>query len=204
MKSSAVCRQASAWSPPASSCWIRKASCARRSKKCAVRRLRRHDNDACHKRSGTAPHAANAEPKPLVYVCPMPEHVSITYDHPGNCPICGMALVPVTPAEAQTTSARRQGALLHLPDAGARERSRGQTGQMPDLRHDAHSRDGASGRSHQFNAGKYRFSNPTVHQSANPKRGHKSRASEHQFCFQCKTGCKTALFLPDASRGDFG
>ena len=35
----------------------------------------------------------------VVYVCPMPEHVSITYDHPGNCPICGMALVPVTPAE---------------------------------------------------------------------------------------------------------
>jgi multidrug efflux pump subunit AcrA (membrane-fusion protein) len=34
---------------------------------------------------------------PLVYVCPMPAHVSITYDHPGNCPICGMALVPVTP-----------------------------------------------------------------------------------------------------------
>lgn len=30
-----------------------------------------------------------------VYVCPMPEHVSIVYDHPGNCPICGMALVPV-------------------------------------------------------------------------------------------------------------
>jgi len=26
----------------------------------------------------------------------MPEHVSITYDHPGNCPICKMALVPVT------------------------------------------------------------------------------------------------------------
>jgi rubrerythrin len=39
------------------------------------------------------------EPEPLVYVCPMPEHVSITYDHPGNCPICGMALVPVTPGE---------------------------------------------------------------------------------------------------------
>jgi RND family efflux transporter MFP subunit len=35
----------------------------------------------------------------VVYVCPMPAHVSITYDHPGNCPICGMALVPVTPAE---------------------------------------------------------------------------------------------------------
>lgn len=36
---------------------------------------------------------------PAVYVCPMPEHVSITYDHPGNCPICNMALVPVTSSD---------------------------------------------------------------------------------------------------------
>ena len=35
----------------------------------------------------------------VVYVCPMPEHVSIVYDHPGKCPICGMTLVPVTPSE---------------------------------------------------------------------------------------------------------
>ncbi len=42
---------------------------------------------------------ANIEKEGVVYVCPMPAHVSITYDHPGNCPICGMALVPVTPAE---------------------------------------------------------------------------------------------------------
>jgi RND family efflux transporter MFP subunit len=38
------------------------------------------------------------EPEAVVYVCPMPEHVSIIYDHAGNCPICGMALVPVTPS----------------------------------------------------------------------------------------------------------
>ena len=37
----------------------------------------------------------------LVYVCPMPEHVSIVYDHAGNCPICGMALVPVSPSALQ-------------------------------------------------------------------------------------------------------
>lgn len=43
--------------------------------------------------------STNAEKEATVYVCPMPAHVSITYDHPGNCPICGMALVPVTPAE---------------------------------------------------------------------------------------------------------
>ena len=30
------------------------------------------------------------------YICPMPEHVSIEYDAPGKCPICGMTLVPVS------------------------------------------------------------------------------------------------------------
>jgi RND family efflux transporter MFP subunit len=30
-----------------------------------------------------------------VYLCPMPEHVSLEYDHPGKCPLCGMTLVPV-------------------------------------------------------------------------------------------------------------
>ncbi len=48
---------------------------------------------------GRSPHPA--EPEAVVYVCPMPEHVSIIYDHPGNCPICGMALVPVTPSALQ-------------------------------------------------------------------------------------------------------
>jgi rubrerythrin len=32
------------------------------------------------------------------YICPMPEHVSIEYDHPGKCSICGMTLVPVSQA----------------------------------------------------------------------------------------------------------
>jgi len=32
------------------------------------------------------------------YICPMPEHVSIRYDHPGDCPLCGMTLVPVSEA----------------------------------------------------------------------------------------------------------
>jgi len=31
------------------------------------------------------------------YVCPMPEHISIRYEHPGKCPICGMDLVPAGP-----------------------------------------------------------------------------------------------------------
>ena len=29
------------------------------------------------------------------FICPMPEHVSIKYQQPGKCPICGMSLVPV-------------------------------------------------------------------------------------------------------------
>jgi len=41
------------------------------------------------------------EPETVVYVCPMPEHVSIVYDHAGSCPICGMALVPVRPSVLQ-------------------------------------------------------------------------------------------------------
>jgi len=28
----------------------------------------------------------------------MPEHVSIEYNQPGKCPLCGMTLVPVSPA----------------------------------------------------------------------------------------------------------
>jgi membrane fusion protein, copper/silver efflux system len=46
-----------------------------------------------------APAAApNEEAAPVKYICPMPEHVSIEYDHPGKCPICGMTLVPVSAA----------------------------------------------------------------------------------------------------------
>ncbi|HXI71042.1 MAG TPA: efflux RND transporter periplasmic adaptor subunit [Verrucomicrobiae bacterium] len=48
---------------------------------------------------GGAPHPEDMEA--TVYVCPMPEHVSIIYDHAGSCPICGMALVPVTPSALQ-------------------------------------------------------------------------------------------------------
>ena len=44
--------------------------------------------------SNATPVGTNADK--TVWVCPMPEHVSITYDHPGKCPICAMTLVPVT------------------------------------------------------------------------------------------------------------
>src|ERR1035437_5818298 len=38
------------------------------------------------------------EAKAVKYVCPMPEHISIQYDHPSKCPICAMTLVPVSGA----------------------------------------------------------------------------------------------------------
>ena len=48
--------------------------------------------------------SAPAGPGKVVYICPMPEHVSLEYEHPGNCPLCGMTLVPV----GQETLARIQ------------------------------------------------------------------------------------------------
>ena len=39
-----------------------------------------------------------AQETPSSYVCPMPEHATIKYDHGGKCPICGMTLIP-TPEE---------------------------------------------------------------------------------------------------------
>ncbi|MEK7674352.1 MAG: efflux RND transporter periplasmic adaptor subunit [Verrucomicrobiota bacterium] len=45
--------------------------------------------------SATATGPASAAER-HAYVCPMPEHVSIEYQHPGKCPLCGMILVPVS------------------------------------------------------------------------------------------------------------
>ena len=47
---------------------------------------------------GIAASAAATATNIVKYICPMPEHVSIEYDHPGKCPICGMTLVPVSAA----------------------------------------------------------------------------------------------------------
>jgi RND family efflux transporter MFP subunit len=47
----------------------------------------------------TAVASVTSSPAPdtnVVYICPMPEHVSIRYDHPGRCELCGMTLVPVS------------------------------------------------------------------------------------------------------------
>ena len=56
-----------------------------------------------------AAHSTNAEA--VKYICPMPEHVSIEYDHPGKCPICGMILVPVSAATMKKL--QPGGKLLH-------------------------------------------------------------------------------------------
>ncbi len=61
------------------------------------------------------PSTISHQPSPLSasvkFVCPMPEHVSIAYDHAGPCPLCGMALVPMNSAElAKLTPG---GQLLH-------------------------------------------------------------------------------------------
>ena len=52
-----------------------------------------------HEANATA--ASSGEVAIVKYICPMPEHISIQYDHPGKCPICGMTLVPVTAAALQ-------------------------------------------------------------------------------------------------------
>jgi rubrerythrin len=45
--------------------------------------------------SATSATTGTASARALRYVCPMPSHAGIYYDHPGDCPLCGMQLVPV-------------------------------------------------------------------------------------------------------------
>ena len=56
-----------------------------------------------------APEKIVAGPSPELavsnYVCPMPEHASIKYNHGGKCPICGMTLIPAPAEEAEATPA---------------------------------------------------------------------------------------------------
>ena len=53
---------------------------------------------AGHAMSPGAMAGQSAESTAVKYICPMPEHVSIEYDHPGKCPLCAMTLVPVSQA----------------------------------------------------------------------------------------------------------
>lgn len=53
---------------------------------------------AAHAMSHGAMPGQAADATAVKYICPMPEHVSIEYDHPGKCPLCSMTLVPVSKA----------------------------------------------------------------------------------------------------------
>lgn len=55
-----------------------------------------HPDHALAAATSTTP--PGTSPGKTVYLCPMPEHVAIQYDHPGHCPLCGMTLVPVSEA----------------------------------------------------------------------------------------------------------
>jgi Cu(I)/Ag(I) efflux system membrane fusion protein len=56
------------------------------------------DHSAHQTSQPTAP-STQTESAPSNYVCPMPEHLSIKYNHPGKCPICGMTLIPAPEEE---------------------------------------------------------------------------------------------------------
>jgi hypothetical protein len=49
---------------------------------------------SAHQPSQPTTPPTQTESAPSSYVCPMPEHISIRYNHPGKCPICGMTLIP--------------------------------------------------------------------------------------------------------------
>src|SRR5262245_22533115 len=59
----------------------------------------RHGSHALHSETchhATARPAANSAPPRVKWTCPM--HPQTVRDGPGACPICGMALEPVTPS----------------------------------------------------------------------------------------------------------
>jgi hypothetical protein len=63
-------------------------------------------DDSANQTSQPTASPAQTEPAPSSYVCPMPEHADIKYNHPGKCPICGMTLIPAPEAGATPTPAR--------------------------------------------------------------------------------------------------
>jgi len=65
-----------------------------------------------------APSAAASAPAATVYTCPM--HPEVTSDRPGNCPKCGMKLVPKAQAVAPNSAAHAHGAPGGMsPSSGA-------------------------------------------------------------------------------------
>jgi Cu(I)/Ag(I) efflux system membrane fusion protein/cobalt-zinc-cadmium efflux system membrane fusion protein len=53
------------------------------------------------------------------YVCPMPSHAGTLYDTPGDCPLCGMKLAPVTQSEAERFEKTRSADIPTTPSHGA-------------------------------------------------------------------------------------
>jgi membrane fusion protein, copper/silver efflux system len=58
---------------------------------------------SAHQTSQPTTPPTQTESAPSSYVCPMPEHISIKYNHPGKCPICGMTLIPAPEASTAPT-----------------------------------------------------------------------------------------------------
>ncbi|HET7238119.1 MAG TPA: efflux RND transporter periplasmic adaptor subunit [Terrimicrobiaceae bacterium] len=64
-----------------------------------------HASHASHSLGTESPGGERAPPAlQKAYVCPMPEHVSILYNAPGKCPICGMTLVEASVQTSQPSS----------------------------------------------------------------------------------------------------
>ncbi|MFZ2209175.1 MAG: heavy metal translocating P-type ATPase [Porticoccaceae bacterium] len=58
---------------------------------------------ACHSHGHGAHAPADPAPAGTVYTCPM--HPEVRQDHPGQCPICGMALEPLLPVAGEEDNA---------------------------------------------------------------------------------------------------
>jgi len=58
-----------------------------------------HGSDEGHRSPEPAAAPVAAAPAGTIYTCPM--HPEVRQDHPGTCPICGMALEPIIPLDAE-------------------------------------------------------------------------------------------------------
>ncbi len=64
----------------------------------------------------TSAPAGKPEAEPTRFVCPMPEHSTITYDHSGKCPICGMTMIPAEPAAPSPSPTVAPGYVCPMPE----------------------------------------------------------------------------------------
>ncbi|MCK9589305.1 MAG: efflux RND transporter periplasmic adaptor subunit [Terrimicrobiaceae bacterium] len=66
-----------------------------------------------HARMAAVPEAP-ATDAPKTFICPMPEHANIEYEHGGKCPVCAMTLIPGR-ASAQPVATPAPSATDHAP-----------------------------------------------------------------------------------------